>query len=554
MPGLPVLVMLFPIISTAESLVLFISRQAQQQPQQSSPPWWALGALSASSILLYNEYRLMVPGIIWCITSLLTLGGVRALLIIDSRREFGVETRAQRTHGFIVMTLIFGLIFSSATAYLFEQPATLRVPYPTLGLVVFNVVSLVGTVFTGTSLMVYSPISLGDDRLESSNKVGAGAGYLTSFASSVLVLVAAFPSQPATVVSKIQIMIYLLASFCVLVGNEAYASVFRSTDLGQQVYRIFRNTSVSRTPRKVFSITIIGFIFAALGLALYVLESNSLTSTSSPAFPFLPSAYNSSSTFDIVVSAYLEDPELIKSMLDSLKETAYLRHMTPNVILYTKDPAANITALKDTTGADIVKLLDNVGREGGTYLHHIITNWDNLAEKTMFIQAHAHNMRELVPRINDYLVPETGMLSLGFAGITCSCLDCQDRWGWEDEENVIPALYQQIYNRSCDSNMRVLLSYKGQFVASAKRIRGISKAMYEELFLAVTTDEGWRRGRDSVGYTQLPENPDFGFTLERLWGLLMQCATDSRVAVRCPSLLSGKGLGGDVRDCQCLDA
>jgi hypothetical protein len=31
----------------------------------------------------------------------------------------------------------------------------------------------------------------------------------------------------------------------------------------------------------------------------------------------------------------------------------------------------------------------------------------------MLIQAHAHNMRELVPRIEDFLVPNTRMLSLG---------------------------------------------------------------------------------------------------------------------------------------------
>jgi len=50
-----------------------------------------------------------------------------------------------------------------------------------------------------------------------------------------------------------------------------------------------------------------------------------------------------------------------------------------------------------------------------------------------------------------------------------------------------------------------------------------------------------------------PDNPFFGFTVERIWGLLMQCATDGAVAAKCPSLLSGMGRGGDVSDCQCLD-
>ena len=43
------------------------------------------------------------------------------------------------------------------------------------------------------------------------------------------------------------------------------------------------------------------------------------------------------------------------------------------------------------------------------------------------------------------------------------------------------------------------------------------------------------------------DNPHFGFTIERIWGLLGQCATDRRVAVRCPSLLSGMGRGESRR-------
>lgn len=33
----------------------------------------------------------------------------------------------------------------------------------------------------------------------------------------------------------------------------------------------------------------------------------------------------------------------------------------------------------------------------------------------------------------------------------------------------------------------------------------------------------------------------------------MQCATNEKVAATYPSLLSGKGFGGQVQDCQCLD-
>jgi len=179
----------------------------------------------------------------------------------------------------------------------------------------------------------------------------------------------------------------------------------------------------------------------------------------------------------------------------------------------------------------------------------------------VFIQAHAHNIRELIPRINSYLVPESGFLSLGFAGVSCACGRCDDRWGWEDKADVVPELYEKIYGVRCEHDTSVLLTYKGQFVASARRLRGVPRSVYEELLATITGNstevEGFGSGeKDSKGGVvgeDTADNPYFGFTVERIWGLLGQCATDQRVAVRCPSLLSGMGRGGEVGDCGCLD-
>ena len=43
----------------------------------------------------------------------------------------------------------------------------------------------------------------------------------------------------------------------------------------------------------------------------------------------------------------------------------------------------------ELAGFDCIQL-PNVGREAHTYLYHIIHNWDNLAEQTMFCQGGAH--------------------------------------------------------------------------------------------------------------------------------------------------------------------
>lgn len=494
----------------------------------------------------------MVPGLIWGVLAPLFMGVARALFAIGSTFKYDSETRRlQSFHGFIIMTLLSGLVFSFALSYFLEKSVGSHPLYPILGLVFLNTSSLIATVFTGSSLLVYSPISMADTMEDESSTSMPGSEPLASFASSILVLVAVFSSRPATVVSLVQIVAYIFTALCVLRVDQAHGAITRATNL---VQTSLLGHSRANKPRKVVSISIVSLLALSLAFILSVLESSSLTSVSSRYSTVLDLTYDPlPSPFDIVVSAYLEDPKSIKAMLDSIKKTAYISTRKVNVILYTKDPDANATALKESTGANAVHVLENVGREGATFLHHIVTSWDVLAEKTMFIQAHAHNIRELVPRINSYLVADTGMLSLGFGGVTCDCTNCQDRWGWKDIGKVAPTIFHEIYNETCSSDTRIVLTYKGQFVASAGRIRGIGKPIYEKLLATITTKDGFVLGGDYKGYQDSVNNPDFGFTLERMWGLIMQCATDGRVGARCPSLLSGKATGGDVRDCQCLD-
>jgi len=262
--------------------------------------------------------------------------------------------------------------------------------------------------------------------------------------------------------------------------------------------------------------------------------------------PNLDLSYKPRNKFDIVVSMYDEDPDLVRETVAEIINTNYLHSIKPRVIVYTKDPTASTTHIQDMTGADTVVKLDNRGREGGTYLYHIIHNWDSLSEQTMFIQAHVHNRRELIPRIDKFLQQDTGMLSLGFSGVTCNCNSCTDRHGWQDDEQLLPTLYAQIYDDDiCED---VLLSYKGQFVASARRLRGIPKEIYQGLYDSVV---GKTHSNEEPAGDD-PSAPVFGYSLERLWSLLLQCS-DPQVAVKCPTLLSGWRNGGDVSDCQCLD-
>jgi hypothetical protein len=510
----------------------------------------------------------MVPGLVWGVTGILLIGLSRACFTIGSERcgsDTAVQARLKAYHGFILMTLVFGLIISGVMAYRFEHNVSIRSrSWDRVILMVINIFSFIGAVFSGTSVLAYSPISFGDSSINFSNIPIPAPELLASSSSSLLITLVAIYSTPVPYLSPIQIAAYIVANMSLIGGQQIHDYVLNCRDNTQQeISKSFGDEQPieKRKPSKVVTGAALFCLVIFSSWTVSLLSSASINSLP----PSMPTrydlSYHSESHFDIVISMYEEDPVKVKSMLEQIKSTTLLSIMSPQVIIYTKNPHHDLVALQKVTGADVVERLPNLGREGGTYLWHIVNKWDELARQTMFIQAHAHNMRELIPRISSYLVPDTGMLSLGFPGVTCSCNSCSDRWGWEDGSGVVPDLYGRIYAQDCTSETNILLSYKGQFVASARRIRGISRTHYATLLETITSTEsdnkivtGGVELEGGVTGENTPDNPFLGFTMERVWGLLLQCGTDVRVASRCPSLLSGMGRGGKVSDCQCLDA
>ncbi|KEQ76285.1 hypothetical protein M436DRAFT_39398 [Aureobasidium namibiae CBS 147.97] len=284
-----------------------------------------------------------------------------------------------------------------------------------------------------------------------------------------------------------------------------------------------------------------------------------LSNNFSPPLPYhdahklrLDTSYNSTSALDIVMSMYREPPSHITDTFALLTSLPSIGPKSPRLILYTKDPAANLTLLQQQTNATRVLQLPNLGREGHTYLHHIISSWDDLAAQTFFLQASIHNHREFAARVTDYYTPETGMLSLGFSGQSCECNNCGDRFGWQDRSGIVEQTWKEVFNQTC-GEQRMLLSYKGQFVASAARIRANEKAMYDKLRDALEEPNSWAHEQEYLqGRPDSLNAPYFGYTLERLWSVIMQCS-EERIATLCPTLLSGQRRGGSKEDCQCLD-
>lgn len=520
----------------------------------------------SSSIIFFDEYRLTVPGIIFAVVGIISTGVSKAWLYLaceHTELNGAPQLLLSAYHGYIVLTAIFGLVITGFSSYALE---TISHPSPLLsytsGLLLINVGSTAAAILSGTSLLAFSPTVFVRTFLQPSDHTPLVSSVVTSSASSILVFWLSMLSNPVSYVSSIQRIAYYIevVTLFALAGQSTGGSTHHYTDsLGENeilhggALRTASNTDVSRSTKKmtlwknILSSSILPMIW--LLVSAVIANINSIP----PDRPAqLDRAYVPESRFDIVVSMYDEDPVSVKGMLASIKSTALLKKIQPRVIIYTKKPFSDLSALKTITDADVVDQLENSGREGGTYLHHIITNWGSLAKQTMFIQAHAHNMRELIPRIDNYLVEDTGMLSLGFSGVICNGQDCSDRWGWKDEWEMVPSLYKKLHhNNTCTEP--VLLSYKGQFVASANRIRGIPPSIYEELLDAMTSTTGWSHNSSIIGQNfDRPDAPYFGYTVERIWNLLMQCS-NLRIATMCPSLLSEWRRFGRIDDCQCLD-
>ncbi|TGO42869.1 hypothetical protein BHYA_0005g01370 [Botrytis hyacinthi] len=556
MSSLPVLIMLFPLIHLIESLTLFIFVVQSRSSKRLSLE--TVGIAVFITLILYNEYRLTIPGFICGVGAFTMTGLSRAFFVMASHKmnDHGDQISSSY-HIYILMTTTFGLFMSGFLAYAQERNILEFYLEPgTLALFFISSVTTVAAGFSGTSMLTYTPSSFSAGKNLDARAPSAISDVVVSGLSGILVLLISLAFGPISVVSWIQFTSYFLAIYCLI--GDSKIDIFLENILGciqRRLHCQSINTAPSPTPQRIPS-SILKISFTTLAIiALYALSLSQLFRLQPGPISSMDNLHTPvSSSFDIVISAYKETPESIARMLKAIKSTPYLSSHNTRVLIYTKDPTVSLSMLKNSTGADIVERLPNLGREGGTYLSHIVTHWNDLAAQTMFIQAHAHNIRELIPRIDSYLVPQTGMLSLGFSESTCSCNNCGDRFGWTDDWAMVPSLYESIYGSSCTDSTKILLSYKGQFIASARRIRGISRGIYEDLLSTITSESGWSHDSRFVEEDDSPDNPSFGFAVERVWGLLMQCANDDRVSTKCPSLLSGMKTGGDIGDCQCLDS
>jgi hypothetical protein len=287
----------------------------------------------------------------------------------------------------------------------------------------------------------------------------------------------------------------------------------------------------------------------------------------------LDTSYLPPRALDIVIARYDEPASEVATHINELLSLPKIGLLNPKIVIYNKLEAENSSStflqeLHEELSVDpathkiVTHTLPNIGREADTYLDHITTQWDNLANHTLFMQASVHFAPSAyLSRVSDYFVPNTGFLSLADPGGFCpSCDSCHDR-DWAENPTLLRELYSDFNGQAeCKD---VVLTYRGQFIASAARLRGNDVGLYrrwlDELrdprgrpHMAPYTEGSWSVKDDSLSA------PRVGFTLERTWGMIMQC-NERRMAERCPSLMS-RAICPDpvcgvasLEECQCLD-
>lgn len=277
--------------------------------------------------------------------------------------------------------------------------------------------------------------------------------------------------------------------------------------------------------------------------------------------------YVAPADLDIVVAAYDRPAGDIAQDLNTLLDLPSLQDLSTRVFVYYKGQGSSVWHFELTQALNnrtelLVSRNENKGREGATYLHHITTHWSDLARHTLFLQEHAHDLGLMKQRIADYFVEQTGFMPLSYQGKLWN--QCDDI-----RSNAWPAFAKAV-DRTVDLARPLtqchdlILTYRGQFLVSAARLRGNDRKSYEQLLKDLLDLGSWMHEPEYIEPGITNGNPDsladpaYGYVLERLWGEILGCS-DPRHAYRSPSMLASYvrsvwfGRRFPTEDVQCLD-
>lgn len=323
---------------------------------------------------------------------------------------------------------------------------------------------------------------------------------------------------------------------------------------GSLVWQKFGNKNPALRKAMIIGATVL-FMLLGLGMlygqddkAVVYNEDNSPPGVISASTPDL--SYTPTRKLDIVITMNTETPSKVDFGLTQIKGITAFADLDPHVIIYFRDPKSDMLYIQEQTHAAAVKKLGPIGGDDDTYLSHIVEQWDDLAEHTLFLNSGFEDLPKVEGRIEDYFKPSTGVLSLSSGYRSCSCKSCEDPWDSKEDLSRIPQIFAAFYSEICPIS-NVLLSNSGQFIVSAKRIRGSPKHAYEHLRdLLESSKQHWiheeAKGSDES------EHPSFGRVMEKSWMIAFKCA-DPKLAKSCPTLDRRRGPEDSDETCQCID-
>ncbi|RMZ71673.1 hypothetical protein GMOD_00006814 [Pyrenophora seminiperda CCB06] len=568
--NLPILAMITLIAFFAEDLLLYITHETLHTYAE-------LIRISlmmlASAALLFTEYRLIVPNLTTSIVAMLLAGAARGLLklVIIHHPDVVAENECQPS-----LDVITGALVGVIWVIVFETGnQTFALDFRNIPLLALNASASAVANLLGNSMLV--PM-YGKVTGTSSHTVDTPVDRLWD-AVSLTLFTGIVGCYSTLLTARSYTNIYQFCFFLLTitgVGSSAYICVSnrhsQSPCATPSTYELLRSPSELSTEysdsislteedhqytvtalkssslNTTFSRYFFGISIASLWAAYGIMNFTERQERRSPAL--LDRDYIPQLPVEIVLSMYKEPVDEVRKLINHLQNMPALSDA--HVTIYIKDSGANNTYVKQQTGAHNVTTLPNIGREGETFLNHILNRWHDLARQTIFLQAGIHNPREFYTHISNYYDrAQTGFLNLGWPGRLCDYENCSDRFGWQDNLHFIPQIGKQMDNATIGE--KVLLSYKGQFVVSAARIRGIKKDIYHGIWQAfVEGNSSAHQPSNLQGRPDSMSAPDLGYTVERLWNLLFQCSSVD-VGWKCPTLLSGWRVGGDISDCQCFD-
>ncbi|GAA5935042.1 uncharacterized protein JCM15063_003134 [Sporobolomyces koalae] len=279
----------------------------------------------------------------------------------------------------------------------------------------------------------------------------------------------------------------------------------------------------------------------------------------------------SSNTVDVVVSYYSEDLPAVKNHLNGIRNLEFVRNRVERFIIYNKGPFSEDEIRKgmDLKPNDEVVPIDNVGREGETYLKHIMLHYNNtasttpfpvkalpptlsqplthlrrrsLAAHTFFLQPHLAWDFIAAPRLQ-LVAADTGFAHFGplIPG------DC----GKDEKVGVDFGLWTQMFSifqgQLCAPGGQTM-AWSAQFIVSRDRILANDYEKYAYVDELMSAPEGhWIHKMWGPNDSGGPSNPAFGHSVERAWPAIFNC-WDPKIARECTDNVM------DRNKCTCLDS